>query len=206
MYNLIYFLIYKKTLSSNFVNKKIFITGYPRSGTTFLTKCIVNILHSSDVVSHIHNTNAIRIAIKKNIPTLITLRNPKECYTSSVIKLGRNSFRKRIQLIRIHKWYKYIHQNQKKLVIISFDKLIKNPEIELDKIFKSIGIKIEKDMINRAIKLANYTTFEIDKRNPLISTYPNKAKDEIKEKIFKDIENNSTFLKTIDLWEKILKS
>ena len=66
---------------------KFLLDGYPRSGNTFAAS-LVKYIYGKDVfVHHFHAIAPIKIALRKDIPVFILIRDPKEAITSYYLKM-----------------------------------------------------------------------------------------------------------------------
>lgn len=64
----------------------LYVDGYPRSGNTFLVHLIKNIFPDISMVHHFHAVAPIKVALAKEIPTYILVRDPAEAVTSNYLK------------------------------------------------------------------------------------------------------------------------
>lgn len=181
LYLLWFFLNQGQTLSRHFKRARVFITGYPRSGNTFLTKLLCQFWPWGSVRSHLHNIYPLKYALKKEIPVIIVIRDPVECYSSSVLKLGDNWFRKRLQYWRLRHWYTYVLEN-KQVLKVDFEELVTFPEIIVDKLLTKHRIKIPADIVLAASNVASHTILN-DTRSPHENGAPNVKKEIEKRKI-----------------------
>lgn len=181
LYLLWFFLYQGQTLSAHFKRARVFITGYPRSGNTFLTKLLCQFWPWGSVRSHLHNIYPLKYALKKEIPVIIVIRDPVECYSSSVLKLGDNWFRKRLQYWRLRHWYTYVLEN-KQILKVDFEELVTRPEVIVDKLLTKHRIKIPADIVLAASNVASHTILN-DTRSPYENGAPNVKKEIEKRKI-----------------------
>lgn len=65
---------------------KIYYDGYPRSGNTYLHHLFRNLFSDNYSVHHLHKVAPIKIALKKQLPTFILIRNPKDAIPSYYLK------------------------------------------------------------------------------------------------------------------------
>lgn len=176
-----FFLSQGQTLSGHFRRARVFITGYPRSGNTFLTKLLCQFWPWGSVRSHLHNIYPLKYALKKDIPVIVVLRDPVECYSSSVLKLGDNWVRKSLQYWRLWHWYSYVLQN-KEIVKVDFEDLVSSPELIIEMLLSKHQIKIPSDIVLAASNVASYTILN-DARSPYENGAPNRKKEIAKTKI-----------------------
>ena len=186
LYLLWFFLYQGQTLGAYFKRARVFITGYPRSGNTFLTKLLCQFWPWGSVRSHLHNIYPLKYALKKEIPVIIVIRDPVECYSSSVLKLGDNWFRKRLQYWRLRHWYTYVLEN-KQILKVDFEELVTRPEEIVDKLLTKHRIKIPADIVLAASNVASHTILN-DTRSPYENGAPNVKKEIAKTKIKSSVD------------------
>jgi len=166
----LWFELYRKNrgVKINYFNHKIkfLLDGYPRSGNTFAAS-LVKYIFGKDVsfVHHFHAIAPIKIALRKDLPVCILIRDPKEAITSNYLKtfalknkdvlreINKNLLKK--LTIEYSDYYKFVYKKRNKINIIIFKDFISKPEIFLSKInslvynddFKISPLQI-KDAIN----------------------------------------------------------
>ena len=168
LYNL-WFYLYRKNrgVSINYFNHKInfLLDGYPRSGNTFAASLVKFIYGKEVFVHHFHAIAPIKIALRKDLPVFILIRDPKEAITSNYLKtfaLKHKEIPKEVDktllnnlIIEYSNYYKFVYEQGNKINIIIFKDFISKPEIFLSKInslvynddFKISPLQI-KDAIN----------------------------------------------------------
>jgi len=188
-YGIYFFFINKVFIKTCIINKKIFITGFPRSGNTFASRLIKVSYPDLKYVSHFHNIASLKLAIKNHLPIICLKRNKLDSITSLLLK--RNIRDK--NLLFWFKFYEYRYQKyyafakQHKILIYDFNNLIKNP----DQFIKIVSKKIKRPYpkyFNLIIKNI-YDSFYYDKRDLREVTYPNKEKENLKKNILNLILN-----------------
>ena len=123
---------------------KFLLDGYPRSGNTFAAS-LVKYIYGKDVfVHHFHAIAPIKIALRKDIPVFILIRDPKEAITSNYLKtfaLKHKEIPKEVDktllnnlIIEYSNYYKFVYEQGNKINIIIFKDFISKPEIFLSKI------------------------------------------------------------------------
>jgi len=86
----LWFELYRKNrgIKKNYFNHKtkFLLDGYPRSGNTFAASLVKYIFGKEVFVHHFHAIAPIKIALRKDIPVYILIRDPKEAITSNYLK------------------------------------------------------------------------------------------------------------------------
>ena len=193
----LWFHLYRKNrgLKSSYFNKntEFYLDGYPRSGNTFAVSLIKSIYGKESIVHHLHAIAPIKIALKKNIPVFILVRDPKEAITSYYLKtysLNHETIPKKINHILLKKltieysnYYEFVIKNKFNLEIILFKDLISNPLNFISK----VNSKVYKDKWK-------LDSFQIDglindysgAKDTFGSSKPNKEKEKLKKSL-KDV-------------------
>ena len=165
----LWFELYRKNrgIKKNYFNHKtkFLLDGYPRSGNTFAASLVKYIFGKEVFVHHFHAIAPIKIALRKDIPVYILIRDPKEAITSNYLKtfaLKNKDIPREINetllkklTIEYSNYYKFVYKKRNKIEIIIFKDLISRPEIFLSNInslvynddFKISPLQI-KDAIN----------------------------------------------------------
>jgi len=115
----------------------IYFDGYPRTGNTFLSHLLRNVLYNLESVHHLHSVGAIKIALIKKIPCYILVRNPLDAIASNYMKhysSKKEGLPRQIDTEILNekledyiRYYDYVLKNMNKLNIIEFQDLINNP-------------------------------------------------------------------------------
>tara|TARA_X000000950_G_C13852796_1_gene635266 strand:- start:1115 stop:1741 length:627 start_codon:yes stop_codon:yes gene_type:complete len=184
----IFLLISKGKSLESFISKKdkVFITGYPRSGNTYLTRLFKSLFPDIKTASHIHTVSAVKYCQKKGLKIFIVYRDIEECVSSLVLK-NYSKYKKSKILIyllmqRHIRFYKYCEKEN--LEIINFKDLTNKTKSVIKKISKKIGRK-PPEGLDFFIKNSTNTLY-VDKRNKLSATFPNKEK-EIQKNLLKKL-------------------
>lgn len=159
----------KELLISN--KTDIVIEGFPRSANTFAVEAF---LHPQNrdikIAHHIHLPFQIIYACKKNIPTLVVIRNPLDAISSYLVYNQNINIRNAIKYYI--KMYEYIYKYKDKFVIAPFEFILKY----YDKIINEVNNKYN-------------TNF-----NEFFNTVDNNQLILIQiEKIVKNMQNNRKF-------------
>jgi len=144
----LWFELYRKNrgVEINYFNHKtkFLLDGYPRSGNTFAASLVKYIFGKDVFVHHFHAIAPIKIALRKDIPVFILIRDPKEAITSNYLKtfaLKHKEIPKEVDktllnnlIIEYSNYYKFVYEQGNKINIIIFKDFISKPEIFLSKI------------------------------------------------------------------------
>jgi hypothetical protein len=196
----LWFEFYRKNrgVEINYFNHKIkfLLDGYPRSGNTFAASLVKYIFGKDVFVHHFHAIAPIKIALRKDIPIFILIRDPKEAITSNYLKtfaLKNKDIPREINesllkklTIEYSNYYKFVYKKRNKIEIISFKDFISKPEIFLSKINSLVyndDFKISPLQIKDAINNYGGAT------DTYGSSKPNAEKEKLKD-ILKSVLSN----------------
>ncbi len=99
------------------------LEGYPRSGNTFAWHAfMMSQTRPFNIIHHSHNAARIIEAVKKNIPTLVLIRNPRDCVISYCIYEPKLSVR--MALVHWLRFYRAISPFKDEFVLAKFREVI----------------------------------------------------------------------------------
>lgn len=164
------------------------IDGFPRSGNTY-SACIVECLTSNASFSHHqHNFSNIVDAIHYNIPILLLYRSPADIVPSLLL---RNPYTVPNRIIRswIYYYSTILDYKYDRLLTLSFDCLIANPQEYLNQFFVNSSLKprlpVFDSHINNLIREKQVAcNMNAESGNILRAPYPSQQKD-IEKKRYK---------------------
>ena len=170
---------------SNALNKnhEVFITGFPRSGNTFLTRLTRCLFPGVRLTSHLHTVAALKNAKRLNIKFIVVKRKKLDCIPSLVLKnkrkiISRETYMKLLS-DRYDRFYDYAESHA--ALVVDFEELTKNPGLVVKEISSHLGRELPQE-ITPFIDIVQRSLF-IDSRDPLISTYPNIEKQRAKKEL-----------------------
>lgn len=193
------------------------IDGYPRSGNTYLHMLIKNVFRGADFVHHFHAVGAVKVALSKNIPCFILYRDPKDAIASYYLFehapriTNMDTFvpnnTRLIHYLKYYKtYYKYILENKDRLLLISFDRLINNPEKVMVCINEAVpeqNRRSEGEIKGAVTKAKNRIKGPTD---TLVSNRPNEIKEMLKKRLFQSLEGLEDFQRANELYEELRKA
>ena len=141
------------------------ISGFPRSGNTYLSFAIKNMYLDYNVYSHNHTTSFLENS--KNNFNIVPIRNPIDSIASYIMFLpesGSTKIESPIDCINYYiRFYKYIEKNIEKLCILDFDIFTKDMLYVTDSISKKFNIKNNTFYSNDEI-MEKLKIIEVDKK------------------------------------------
>lgn len=213
---------------------QIYFDGYPRSGNTFLSHLLRNVLFELESVHHLHCVAAIKIALRKNILTYILLRNPLDAIASNYLKHFASKINGLPTDIDIKvlndktkdyvNYYSFVSKKRKRLNIIEFEYLIEKPKDVITLISRDYNLNFDKKDLEYAL-LYYYKDEEKLKQIPkdyklknkdggknsggakdvLGSSLPNDLKRKRKEEIANHLKDKDMFKKAQKIYASIVK-
>ncbi len=199
-------------------NTDICLEGVPRCANTFSLKLLKKTNPKLNISHHIHSIGNLKLSISMNVPTFILIRKPKPEIESHILRLNKSQYKSYYEALdycfKLYKqFYQFVKKNNKFLTVIDFNTVTKRPKkfLKIIKKFSLIDINIPNN-INRTKEkvLQNLkNNFHKAKQGFWIksSTFPNKKRKKLKERLGRLIEQEfSEQLKPLEnLYESIKK-
>jgi len=187
------------------VGDDFYIDGYPRSGNTFCTGYLNWIVPKKNYAHHLHNIAPIKIALSKNIKTIILFRNPKDTIASYAIMqdyYGRGLKADKDFLYEILQnyifYYQFVLNSKNRIKILSFEIII-----DIEKLHDFFTKELSVQNKNKDELEGFVTRFKDNqKRKPSQRTSaPNKERQKMKiqvEQIIEELPNFSIAMKVFN--------
>ncbi|MCI5055557.1 MAG: hypothetical protein MRY83_05570 [Flavobacteriales bacterium] len=189
---------------------KIVIDGFPRSANTYAHQAFLESqgdgIQQGEIAHHIHKSYQIIEGVKRNIPVILLIRNPKDAVLSLVIRQPKISIKTALKsYIVMHKqmlpYISSIIVSDFSQTISEFDKVLENVNDKYSSAFKVFENdtlfqeKIKKQIENRkeALKGTNNTI-----------ALPNKAKHKQKEILEKELGMSALLNEATEIYQKVL--
>lgn len=189
------------------------LEGYPSSANSF-TRCLL--LHLDprlNIASHCHSIANIKIALKYGIPTVILIRNPKDVISSRMARLhpeldddvptSKVLDEKMLMYIA---FYEFVLKNIDKLLVLSFEEVVKDTEKSVSKISEAARIRFNYDDLD-IVKSRVFAAMEDWTMNHSDSeriALPTKRRESKKEKLKGKVEAAKYYEKTSAIYQNIM--
>ena len=174
-----------------------YFDGYPRSGNTFSKYLFSYIYPNLKGTSHLHSIAGLKIALKRNVRSIIIFRDPLESvlsYTFTKTKRNNNPQKYDINLLRelTEEWidfYNFSIKNKEKILLLEFKT---NSEGILSNI-KTLGRFLtstsmgENEIKEKVINFDELMQKKEDKKEPGYSSLPQIEKNKFKQNIKSDL-------------------
>lgn len=185
----------------------IHITGYARSGNTFATNLLKQLLPNLNIATHIHATSSIKLALRHNVPVIVLIRDPSECIPSATIKRQSSFYCTDTAFLFVleeYNWYyNFVVKNLDKLCVLEFSQFVNNWGILIDTVCKATGNKkFSSQEIKKAIETVT-KKLKADKRPPAQNTWASPQKQSMKQEVLKRIVDMPEYTKTQKLFNHI---
>ena len=211
-----YFRLLKPSLKKYLPNSEtdLFISAYPRSGNDYVKQLTKNYNSRIKISSHFHKVGAFKLAIKLGIPTVAVIRDPVECISSSMVKYREELKLKQLPTYPIYDYiffHKALLKYRRKITILSFEAIIKDPIYYYLKLENELGINNTNDLRDlKSIQLKvndklNDSSFDHNNIDAL-KKGPDPGKELLKAEA-KAIIDKNTKMKTeaIKVYNKLIK-
>ena len=187
------------------VGDDFYIDGYPRSGNTFCTGYLKWIIPQKKYAHHLHNIAPIKIALLKNIKTIILYRNPKDTIASYAIMqdyYGQGLKSNKDYLYEILQnyifYYQFVLNEKNRITVLNFETII-----DIHKLHNFFNKKLSVQKKNRDELEGFVTRFKDNqKRKPSQRTNaPNEERQKMKiqvEQIIEELPNFSIAMKVFN--------
>lgn len=172
----------------------VYIDGFPRSGNTFATNMVKMAIEGIQPVSHLHAVAPLKLALRRNIPTLILIRHPLDSIISLYImetkknnKTGFDAHLASRLAWDYIEYYRFIYQIKSTVCIYRFEHLVEDPLKLCRKVVEITGVEIDDNIL---IKNIQSTESKLEQKNKNqdadVSSYPKKERLDKKQALMKD--------------------
>ncbi len=160
------------------------LTGFPRSANTYCRILVDTAFPELVVVSHIHTTASIKLALRHRVPTLILIRDPVSACCSLALKRQEEATSKVIKrLFREYiDYHQYVKLHQTSLAFLQFEDIVNTPECVIHAVANQLGLNLENVNIQETIDTAQRLIKEkADGMPPEGSSLPNETRRHMKD-------------------------
>lgn len=203
------------------VNAKACVTGFQRSGNTFLTYLLTNhVIPKEHLIHHFHTIAAVKIAGYRNIPVFILIRDPADSivsyYLMSFAQRGKKTLPEAIDqnllenLTREYsRYYAFVDRHIPENRIIFFEEVMENPIQVLEKIHSTINPHVKESPFNEKEVNEAINTYKEkkerqgNKQGAFMSGVPNEDKKAKKQELKEVVQKLESFKQAQDVYFKI---
>ena len=181
-------------------NTELVIDGFPRSANTFSVVAFeLSQYRSVNIAHHTHAPATIIEGCRRNLPVVLLIRDALSSVSSAAVFTGAQPF----SLLNEWVWfYKSCLPFKDKLIVASFDQVIKDYDNIITKINKNFNLNYRpfyndenmlasvKNRIERIAKKHNQSDYQV--------AWPSECRDELKQKIKNVLLKHKYLLATAD--------
>lgn len=203
----------KNGLKINWFSDKtdFYFDGYPRSGNTYLLFLLSGIYKNNHIVHHFHAIAPLKIALGKDLKSIIIIRNPADAISSNYLKTFEKSKLPesidRELLFTLTKdytnYYRYVFKKLDQLMLIDFKKLITEPENTIILINRYLDRLCDLNDKNIEQILIKRKEMSFGSKTELGSSLPNETKDKLKLHIKESLKKIKEFKFAEELYKSL---
>jgi len=168
-------------------NTKFLLDGYPRSGNTYFSGLSKKVFNPEIFIHHFHCIAAVKIALSRDLPSFILIRNPADAISSYYLKsfalknkkLSKDTDKELVLKLTndYYTFHKYILNNQTNLEIVTFESTINNPNKILDLLNERV---FDNKYVVTHEQISEFNREYRGATDTLGSSRPNKTKERLK--------------------------
>ena len=195
------------------VNRRteICLEGYQRSGNTFFHEYFKLFNKECNIADHVHTTYQLRRAIKKKIPTVVIIRNPRDVILSG--KVSNEQLSISVIAWTYKKYLQYVLEMSDEMLIVRFEEVISHPQQIVISINERYNTTFEYEELTEIIQenLFSIISCRHHMRGAPVNlkAVPSKKKFDLKEEYANQLKGNNSYhlanLIYSELLEKINK-
>ena len=184
----------------------LYIDGYPRSGNTYFTAAIKHIYADIHFANHLHQVAPIKIALQKEVPTFLLMRNPEEAiasYFQHVRDPRSTSLKSRWNdkdlcyalAVSWLLYYTNVSRLKEEIYLISADSAFQKPELAVKRIVELSRLSDISDLDEKFASFDRYFKKHDSSKAQGSTSFPDSKREEQKNEIRK-------LVRTCDLLEQ----
>lgn len=135
------------------------VEGFPRSANTFASELIEKVSSPTKpkLARHVHSKAQIITGVKKGIPTILLVREPKYAIASLLIKSCAGSSIKEMErqvpnfVYYYRSFYSGLINYKDKIVVLEFDRLVSDPRKSIQEINRFFLLNLESGFNNEVM-------------------------------------------------------
>ena len=176
-------------------DENIAVVGFPRVGNTFAGRVLKLAFENRNckLVNHYHSAAQAIYSSKKNIPTILITRNPRDVILSlKIYYQGINNISINSHIFRFLIYHLRILLSNTDMLIIDFDEFTKNPNILIKKINSKYHLKLNENIEDLENKV--FSSIRRDNKfkpeNKFKISSPSAEKKSLKKGLKSSVDNN----------------
>jgi len=179
------------------MNNIIYVTGYGRSGNTFLQLALEK-MYNQVIVSD-HNHNSLYFVNRLGSQIVMPIRNPLDSVASFYTFQTYNKINTTLDKCLNHyiEYFTQVNKHKDKLCLLDFEEMTKNLEYVKNKIKNKYSLESNKNIDLKQIETdmaSNYPMF-----------FYNRSKAKPTERTKQEILTLSNYLEALDVWNNLYR-
>ena len=184
------------------VNDKLYIDGYPRSGTTFFSGLVRRVYPNKTFSNHLHVISGLKIALRFKLPIFVILREPKDAIISNLYRNIRDNKRKKpthklieALVISYYNYYLFVSNQIDNINLFVFRKCIKNELLLVQRIAEIADFNKQPNSSLRKLLDDYYTNMRQKEasKDPQSSSLPNSQREKFKKEYLTKVINSPSY-------------
>ena len=173
----------------------ICIEGFPRSGNTYFVSAFLSWNRGGAVAHHSHLAGSVKYAVKRDIPTVILIREPQDAAASAMAWDGLLWVP--VALLGYIHFYRVLWRYRQKFLVLSFDDVTGRPDECIQKINRRFSRTFNYEefsvLVDEKIRTRLKTVDLRHDREGTSSSLPNPQKLELKTKFSRRARNSRLY-------------
>lgn len=194
-------------------NDDFYFDGYPRSGNTFFAQFLLRVYPDNKFAHHLHSIAALKIALGKNIPSFIIVREPEDAVVSNLFRVvaayKKSPDRDLIEhlLLMYYDYYRFVNDNRDRVQVLSFRLCIDNEVQTVKKIAQGVGLEIKCDSyLEKMLEgFKIYMEKKEKEKDAFASSLPNEDRKEFKKRYVNEIVHSPSYQKSRAIYNKLIR-
>ena len=201
---------------NGFLKTPLFIWTVFPSGNTFAIHLLRSLWPDLPAVHHFHTIAPLKIALRKDIPVFILLREPADAITSNYLKHFslrndkeyhlKNENRKLLASLAVNykNYYQYVLKKTQQLHVIHFNDLVDYPEKVMLTINQALPEEFRESTgkVQEVVNEAKNQSF--GSNDKFGASLPNTEKEQFKDNLKKALKELPVYEQTLNVYNQIL--
>lgn len=182
-------------------NTTFCVEGYPSSGNTFFQYIMHYLFPDVNFAHHTHSLATIKIAKRRNLPTVILIRKPLDVISSRAVRFGDDID---LSLKEFIYFYNYIKKNSNIFFVITFEEVTNGDFHRLKTYLDFKGYKFNETLTSEAMEYARNVILYKEKNEKFVAL-PSEDKEKKKRILKQKVESSIYYLQAVEVYNDIIK-
>lgn len=166
----------------------LYLDGYPRSGNTYFTALFRDCFENLRFAHHLHVVAPIKIAMAREIPVFILIRDPRKAVLSHVVQASsaqrppRAVLEQRLrQMINDYvRYYDFVRDQSDQLAVIDSEEAFRDPFHALRDILRFLAIPVSPELQSNWIEFHRAFQQKDKSKRQGSTSYPSEEREQLK--------------------------